>query len=79
VQSLDTLGLKRRKSETVTPLTVAMVAHVSPDSTKSNRSQLETIPGRYGVGVAMPLPVVVGARDVVVEVMGVCPTMLTHT
>lgn len=42
------------------------------------------MPGRYGVGVAMPLPVVVDTlvvvlEDVVVEVMGEWPTMLTHT
>lgn len=60
---------------TVMPLRAAMALQLSPGLTKSNLLQLLTMPGWEGVGVVMPLPVVVlaGALVVVVVVTGGMP------
>lgn len=46
-----------------------MVVHKSPEATKWKRSQLPTIPDCVGVGVVMPLPVLVVVTDLVVVVV----------
>lgn len=60
---------------TVMPLRAATVLQLSPVATKSNLLQLLTMPGWVGVGVVMPLPVVVlaGALLVLVLVTGGTP------
>jgi len=73
-------GLKRRKSALETPREAVIVSHVSPDRTKWKTSQFVALPGRYGVGVAIPLPavVVVVTRRVVVVVNVEPPTTPTQ-
>jgi hypothetical protein len=55
----------------VIPLLEAIVAQLSPDSTRWKESQVETMPGCVGVGVVMPFVEV--AVAVVVVTVGVKP------
>ena len=78
------LGLNFIKSDKRIPRPVAILAHVSPSLTRSNKSQFFTIPGRNGDGVAIPLPVVVvvGGFVVVAVVPPIIPTqtyVFAHT
>jgi len=54
-----------------------MSRHVSPETTLWNVLQFPTIPGWIGVGVEMPLRVVVAVA--VVGLVAVCPMSPTQT
>src|SRR5690242_14518770 len=79
VQSDSMDGFHRTNCASVIPFLLVMIAHVSPLLTKSNPSQLSTMPGWVGSGVSIPFPGAVVLVGGLVVVGGSKPTTPTQT